>query len=99
MLGMKIIYHNRSPDTSSSFDYAPLEELYKRSDLVLLSCPLTIQTRGMINKESIGKMKDGVVIVNVARGAVVKEQDLIDALESGKGMLMWNVGGGADVQC
>lgn len=86
MLGMKVIYHNRSPDTTSSFKYVSLDELYRQADAVVICCPLTASTRGLINKDSFGKMKNGVVIVNVARGAIIVEQDLVDALQSGRGV-------------
>ena len=86
-LGMNIIYHNRRVDETVPYSRVELNELYARSDLVLLLCPLTPQTRGMINREAFAKMKDQVILVNVGRGKVVVEQDLVDALDSGKGGL------------
>ena len=64
--------------------YVSKEELYARSDVVTLHCPLFAETEGIINKESIAKMKDGVIILNNARGPLVVQQDLADALNSGK---------------
>lgn len=64
--------------------YVGLDELLKRSDFIFLHCPLFPSTQGMINKENIAKMKDGVVIINNSRGPLIVEQDLYDALESGK---------------
>lgn len=61
-----------------------LDEVLKNSDIISLNCPLTEKTRGIINKESISKMKDGVLIINTARGALIVEKDLKEALESGK---------------
>ena len=61
-----------------------LDELYAKSDVISLNCPLTDETKGIIDKESISKMKDGVIIVNSSRGALIVEQDLRDALDSGK---------------
>lgn len=61
-----------------------LEELYAEADIVTLHCPLTDKNTGMIDKESIAKMKDGVMIINTARGPLICEQDLADALETGK---------------
>lgn len=61
-----------------------LDEVLRNSDIISLNCPLTEKTRGIINKESISKMKDGVLIINTARGALVVEKDLKDALDSGK---------------
>jgi phosphoglycerate dehydrogenase-like enzyme len=62
-----------------------LDKLYTDSDAILLSCPLTKETTGLINDEAFGKMKDGVVLVNVARGPVVVDEALVRALDSGKG--------------
>ena len=61
-----------------------LDELYRRADFVTYHTPLTAETKGMVNAAAIGKMKDGVCIVNCARGALVNEADLLEALRSGK---------------
>lgn len=61
-----------------------LDELFERSDFITLHTPLTDETRNLINKETIAKMKDGVRIINCARGGIVNEKDLYEALESGK---------------
>jgi lactate dehydrogenase-like 2-hydroxyacid dehydrogenase len=66
-LGMKIIYSNRRPKPSSPHEYVTLDELYRRSDAIVLTCPLTEETRYLINKDSLGRMKDGVVLVNVGK--------------------------------
>ena len=60
------------------------EEIFQASDIISLNCPSTDQTRGMINKNSIQQMKDGVFLVNCARGELVNSQDLVEALQSGK---------------
>ncbi len=65
-------------------DYVSLDELLAKSDFIFLHCPLFPSTQGIINKDSIAKMKDGVVIINNSRGPLVVEQDLADALNSGK---------------
>ena len=62
----------------------PLDELYSRADFITYHTPLTPETKGMVNAASIAKMKDGVCIINCARGALVNEADLLAALESGK---------------
>ena len=65
-------------------DYVSLDELLSRSDFIFLHCPLFPATQGIINAENIAKMKDGVILINNSRGPLVVEQDLADALESGK---------------
>lgn len=86
-LGMKILaydeYQNPSLE-SDSMHYVSLDELFKRSDVIVLHCPLLPTTRGIINKESIQKMKDNVMIINDSRGPLIHEKDLADALQSGK---------------
>lgn len=64
--------------------YVGLDELFAKSDIIFLHCPLFPETEGMINKDNIAKMKDGVIIINNSRGPLVNEQDLADALASGK---------------
>ena len=65
-------------------EYVELDELLAKSDVIFLHCPLFPETDGIINKENIGKMKGGVIIINNSRGQLVAEQDLADALKSGK---------------
>lgn len=64
--------------------YVELDELLAKSDFIFLHCPLFPSTQGIINKENIAKMKDGVILINNSRGPLVVEQDLADALNSGK---------------
>jgi len=64
--------------------YVALDELLAKSDVISLHCPLFPETEGIINKESIAKMKDNVIIINSSRGPLIVEQDLADALSSGK---------------
>ena len=65
-------------------EYVELDELLAKSDFIFLHCPLFPSTQGIINKENIAKMKDGVIIINNSRGPLIVEQDLYDSLESGK---------------
>jgi phosphoglycerate dehydrogenase-like enzyme len=86
--GAKILYYapSRQPETLErelGAVYTPLDELLSRSDVVTLHCPLTEQTRGMICQESLASMKDGVIIVNTARGGLVDEAALLEAIDSG----------------
>lgn len=64
--------------------YVDLDTLFAQSDVIALHCPLFPDTQGIINRESIARMKDGVIILNNSRGPLVVEQDLADALDSGK---------------
>lgn len=87
--GMHIIYHNRSQisaDTENKYSakYVSFDELLSESDFLTLHAPATDQTKHIINKQSIAKMKDGAILVNVARGSLVDETALIEALKNKK---------------
>lgn len=85
--GMRVLFYSRShkPELeTSNTKYATLNEVLAKSDFVSLHCPLTEQTKGLINKDSISKMKDGAFIINTSRGPVIVEQDVADALNAGK---------------
>ncbi|MGM9587002.1 MAG: D-2-hydroxyacid dehydrogenase [Candidatus Limivicinus sp.] len=85
-LGMKVIAYSRSvrEDGKDIAEYVDLDTLLRTSDVIALHCPLFPETEGIINKANIAKMKDGVIIINNSRGQLVVEQDLADALNSGK---------------
>lgn len=84
--GMRVLAYSRTkyPDGKQIGTYTDLDTLLKESDVISLHCPLTPETTGLINRETIAKMKDGAVLINTSRGAAVIEQDLADALNSGK---------------
>jgi len=88
-LGMKILAYDSVKNPSLETDschYAKLDEVLEKSDVIVLHCPLFPETQGIINKINIAKMKDGVIIINNSRGQLIVEQDLADALNSGKVM-------------
>ena len=85
-LGMRVLACDSRPteDGRAIAAYVPLDALLAESDVISLHCPLTAETHALINAQSIAKMKDGVILLNNSRGPLVAEQDLADALRSGK---------------
>ena len=85
-LDMEVIAYGPRPWSAGErpTPYTPLEELLGRSDVVSLHCPLLPETRGLINRESISKMKDGAILLNNSRGPLIVERDVAEALNSGK---------------
>ena len=81
---MRVIGCNRSPKTVDGVETVSLDELLRRSDIVSVHCPLNAESQDMFNRNTFAKMKPGALFVNTARGGVVAEQDLFDALESGR---------------
>ncbi|KAI1349984.1 D-isomer specific 2-hydroxyacid dehydrogenase [Xylaria sp. FL0043] len=87
VFGMRCIYHNRtqlSPQLEDGADYVGFDELLARSDVLSLNLPLNAKTRNIISKNEFTKMKKGIVIVNTARGGVLDEQALVEALYDGQ---------------
>ncbi len=85
--GMKVLAYDayRNPAwESDTLRYTSFEDLLAQSDVISLHCPLTDETKGIVNKKSIALMKDGVLLLNTSRGPLIVEQDLADALVSGK---------------
>lgn len=85
-LEMNVIAYDSYPNDSGRAiaQYVALDELLAKSDVIAVHCPLFPETQGIINKDNIAKMKDGVIILNNSRGPLVVEQDLADALNTGK---------------
>lgn len=85
-LGMEVLAHDVHPNDSGReiARYVDLDTLYAQADVITLHCNLTPENTGMINRASIAKMKDGVILINNARGQLIHEQDVADALNSGK---------------
>ena len=84
--GMKVLAYNRSrcPEGEAIGEYVSLEQLLALSDVISLHCPMTELTANIICSETIGRMKDGVILLNTARGGLVNEDELADALKRGK---------------
>ena len=93
-LGMNILVHTRTPKADGDgIRYVSLDELLENSDYISLHCPLNDQTKHLINKKTIGKMKPNAVIVNTGRGLLINERDLCEALAAKR-----IAGAGLDVQ-
>lgn len=82
--GMNIIAYDPFPSEELNVEYVSVEELFKRSDIISLHCPLTKETKHMINKKSIQLMKEGVYLVNTSRGSLINSEDLLEGLVAGK---------------
>lgn len=79
---MKVMYHNRTRRSLEDVEYASLDELLAKSDFVMILTPLTAETKGMIGKRELALMKDTACLINVARGGIVDEEALYEALKS-----------------
>jgi len=86
--GMEVLLHDSYPDvafaSATGSSYVSLEELYSRSDIISLNCPLTRETEHMINSSTIAMMKKGVMLINTGRGKLIRTPDLIEGLKSGQ---------------
>ena len=82
-LGAHILFTARAPKTDAAARFATLDDLLARADIVSLHCPATPETRGMISREAMARMKQGAVLINTARGELVDEAALADALRCG----------------
>ena len=92
-LGMKVLVYSRSARSCDLWDAVALEDLLAKSDFVSVHCPLNDATRHLIDAKALAQMKPTAYLINTARGAIIKEDDLVDALRSGT-----IAGAGLDVQ-
>ena len=86
-MGMNVLAHAPRPKAApgyQSFEFVSLEDLFSRSDVISLHCPLTPENTGMVNAALLSVVKPGALLINTARGGLVAEQDLADALHSGR---------------
>lgn len=81
---MHVLAYDPYPNKSLDVEYASLDELLTKSDVISLHCPLTDETRYLVNKDTIARMKEGVYLINTSRGALVHTDDLIDGLLAGR---------------
>lgn len=82
--GMNVIAYDPYPAKDSDIHYVGLDELFRQSDVISLHCPLTEQTKHLLNKKAFETMKDGVFIINTSRGALIESEALLNALNSEK---------------
>lgn len=82
--GMTILAYDKFPAADSGLHYVDLPELFEKSDIISLHCPLTAETRHIINADSIAMMKKGVTIINTSRGALINTEDLITGIKDRK---------------
>ena len=82
--GMEVLAYDPYPANDPSIHYVDLHTLFRQSDILSLHCPLTEQSKHLINKDTIADMKDGVVLLNTSRGMLIESEALLSALQSGK---------------
>ena len=81
--GMKVIAYRKHPVPTEGVDMVPLDQIFGQSDVISLHCPLTEETREIINRDSLSRMKTGAIVLNTGRGPLIHEQDLAHALRNG----------------
>jgi len=82
--GMKVIAYDKFPDAASGIDYASLDDIWEKSDIISFHCPLTEETRYLVNADTVAKMKKGVILLNTSRGALIDSEALLDGIKSRK---------------
>ena len=82
--GMNVIAYDKFPAANSGIEYVSLDEIWERSDIISFHCPLTEENRHMVNDDTIGKMKKGVVLINTSRGALIDSEALLEGIKQRK---------------
>ncbi|MCD8220196.1 MAG: 2-hydroxyacid dehydrogenase [Ruminococcus sp.] len=82
--GMEVVAYDPYPQPDADYPYVTLDELFRRSDIISLHCPLTEQSKYLICRETIAQMRDGVILLNTSRGMLVESEALLEALKSEK---------------
>ena len=80
--GMKVVAYDKFPNNEANIEYVPLDELFTKSDIISLHCPLTSETKHMIDNNAINKMKKGIVIINTSRGALIDAEALLNGIKA-----------------
>jgi D-lactate dehydrogenase len=81
---MHVLAYDKYPSHEVEAEFVSLDELFRRSDVISLHCPMTDENYHMINRDSMASMKDGVVLINTSRGALIDAEDLIEGIKSKK---------------
>ncbi len=79
--GMHVVAYDKFPDEESGIEYVSLDELFSRSDVISLHCPLTEETYHLIGKETLSKLKKGVIVLNTSRGALIDAEALLEGIK------------------
>jgi len=82
--GMRTVAYDPFPKENAGFEYLPLDELFEQSDIISLHCPLTAETKHMIDEHAIARMKKGVIIINTSRGGLIDTESLIEGIKERK---------------
>lgn len=82
--GMRTVAYDPYPKENAGFEYLPLDELFEQSDIISLHCPLTSETKHMIDERAIARMKKGVIIINTSRGGLIDSESLIEGIKDRK---------------
>lgn len=82
--GMKVLAYDKFPSSEAQAEFTDLDDLYAKSDIISLHCPLTSDNAHLIDKDSIAKMKDGVIIINTSRGALIDAEALLEGIKAKK---------------